>query len=215
MTSESVSEWVSGSQCDYNDAESQAANIHEASLSITVCHGATNGPFTTMNWSQALLQQLHVSQYPSFCLFFSPVPETDQLWDTSSRHDGMIRCSKTASVPLSVPGTVAFMFHELVIKWSNKRCRLGTLLSFTQAMFDIRSHFIFIISTVSTDFLTPLCHHLVWNINSSQRTKLKQRVKVKHWGRTSIIKLSRVCSCCTVRVYSRSQCQAVYSTAKC
>lgn len=54
------------------------------SRSITFCPGATNYLFTTMNWSQDLLQQLHVPLW-QIC---SPVPESDLSRDTSSRHDG-------------------------------------------------------------------------------------------------------------------------------
>lgn len=44
--------------CVCNDVEAQTENNHSR---VTVCPDATNGLLTAMNWSQNLLQQLHVS----------------------------------------------------------------------------------------------------------------------------------------------------------
>lgn len=114
-----------------------------------------------------------VSRFFSFCLFCSPSSETDAFYGRSGRRDGTqisVRYSKTASVTLSVRGTKPQMSHQLEIKWSKKATGMvNPLLLYRQGF-----HILF--------FLSDSCHHLVWNINSNQRTKFIEGEGAKPQG---------------------------------
>lgn len=128
---------------------------HSPSLTLyhSVPYGATNGLFTTINWSQDSLQQLHVSMchhirlsvcFSALCLehICSNVRAVDVMVHKCAR------CSHYQELCHSCPISLT---RDRIIK---QRRGLGTLLAFIQAAFPIRSNFMSMNTTVHTLRLT-------------------------------------------------------------